>query len=111
MYCSNNTTVYQIIQNRELLFDNEGGWIFIQLILEHLGILGIEVTRELSNYITTLEEITGRNMDRKNSNDGKRQRTSMHQGRRAQVAVEYKKAWVDPTKQSPSEAWRSNHCD
>ena len=37
-------------------------------------------------------------MDRKNSNDGKRQRTSMHQGRRAQVAVEYKKDWVDPTK-------------
>ena len=50
-------------------------------------------------------------MDRKNSNDGKKQRTSMHQGRRAQVAVEYKKDWVDPTKQSPSEAWRSNHCD
>ena len=75
------------------------------------GALGHEVTRELSNYITTLEEIAGRNMDRKNSNDGKRQRTSMHQGRRAQVAVEYKKDWVDPTKQSPSEAWRSNHCD
>ena len=62
------------------------------------GALGHEVTRELSNYITTLEEIAGRNMDRKNSNDGKRQRTSMHQGRRAQVAVEYKKDWVDPTK-------------
>jgi|TARA_B110000211_G_C13922518_1_gene483421 hypothetical protein len=62
--------------------------------LGHFG----QVTRELSNYITTLEEITDRNMDRKNSNDGKRQRTSMHQGRRAQVAVEYKKDWVDPTK-------------
>ena len=94
-WSSHNTTVYQIIAKCVLLFDNEGGWIFIRLILEHLG---IEVTRELSNYITTLEAVAGRNMDRKNSNEGKRQRTACHQGRREQVADVYKQDWDDSTK-------------
>ena len=98
---SHNTTVYKIVAMCVLLFDNEGGWIFITKILEKLG---IQVTHELSNYLTQLDGMAGNNMERKNSNTGKKARTNSHMGRREQVVENYKKEWKTGTKIQPGAA-------
>lgn len=66
--------------------------------------MGIQVTHELSNYLTQLDGMAGNNMERKNSNTGKKARTNSHMGRREQVVENYKKEWKTGTKIQPGAA-------
>ena len=95
VWYSHDTTVYDCVCKCVVLFDNEGGWVFLRLLFESLG---LEVTAELSNYLSQLEAVAGRNMTRKNSDSGKRARTENRVGRQEQTADRYQKDWKrDPS--------------
>ena len=98
VWYSHDTTVYDIVSKCVVLFDNEGGWVFLRHLFESLG---LEVTAEFSNYLSQLEAVAGRNMTRKNSDSGKRARTKNRIGRQGQTAEVYKKDWAKDSSLKP----------
>ena len=83
---SQNSCLYQCVAKFVLIHSNEGGWVSIRLVCEALG---LHVTRELSNYLTRLEQTAETKMARKNGTSGNTQRNELRSRRQGQVAAKY----------------------
>ena len=98
---SQNTTLYSCVAKFMLLYANEGGAPALRHVMEALD---LDITCELSNYLTLLETKSKADMTRKTSESGRARRVQLREERKEQTADKYRKDISAGTHQRPGAA-------